>query len=399
MTATAAFAAVVLLVVVCINMISIIRTGHQEEEILQGILDYESDRRQQESGDYPPITAMEWTGGPGSEFTIRFFAVNIDENGEIVSFSGDYILSVDDEDAGDYVEKVRESGNSEGICGDYRYKTVQDENGGTEIAFLNIADSQKNTSTLLLVSSLTGAASLLLVFVLVLFFSGRVIQPFKENIEKQKRFITDAGHELKTPLTSITTSADIAAMECEGNEWIENIRSEASRMTHLVNELVTLSRMDELDPLPEKAVFSLSDAAWETIEPFRMQAAAKNIMFSENIEEGITFYGDREAIQRMLSVLLDNAVKYTKAGGRIRFELSQNKGRCVIRVCNTCRLENTDHLDRLFDRFYRPDESRNTGTGGSGLGLSIAKAVAEAHGGSIGVSCQNGSEIEFRAVI
>lgn len=130
-------------------------------------------------------------------------------------------------------------------------------------------------------------------------------------MEQQKRFITDASHELKTPITSIATSADIAAMEHEGDEWIANIQKQTMRLARLVNDLVALSRLDEETPFPEKCGFSLSDAVWEAAEPFAVLAKAEGKRYKQRIEEGLVMYGNRDSIQQMVSILLDNAIKYS----------------------------------------------------------------------------------------
>ena len=216
------------------------------------------------------------------------------------------------------------------------------------------------------------------------------------NIERQKRFITDASHEIKTPLTAIAASADVLALEQEGNEWVETIQQQVQRLSKLVGSLVALSRLDEEQPLPEQADFSLSDVIWEIAEPVNSLAAAKGLRFSQQIEDGLTVHGDRNSMGQLVSILLENALKYTSPGGEIRLTAARAHRDIIMEVYNTCHLEDTAHLDRLFDRFYRPDESRSSGTGGNGIGLSIARAIAEAHRGSITARSESGEDITFR---
>ena len=201
---------------------------------------------------------------------------------------------------------------------------------------------------------------------------------------------------MKTPITSIATSADIAAMEHEGDEWIENIRRQAARLTKLVGDMVALSRLDEETPFPKKDRFSLSEAAWEIAEPFAQLAKAEGKHYSQHIEEDLVFFGDRDAIQRMISILLDNAVRYSDDGGEIEMQIYRRKSKISIEVTNTCSLSDASNLDRLFDRFYRLDESRSTATGGTGIGLSMVRAIAETHGGKATVQSKDGKEICFR---
>ena len=337
-------------------------------------------------------------GGPEAEFTTRFFAVHYDLSGQVRFISRDHIFSIDEETARAYGADVLEKGREKGYYGEYRYGVKQDGDSLT-VLFLNTAGPLQFVRTLFWLSLAIGAASLAVVFLLVVFFSRYAIRPYVKNMERQKRFITDAGHELKTPITSIAASADIAAMEYEGDEWISNIQKQTARLAKLVGELVALSRMDEEAPLPEKSAFSLSDAAWEAAEPFAVLAKASGKTYTQNIEENITLYGDSGSVRQMISILLDNAVRYSVEGGEIRLDIFRRRGKIYICVFNTCSLPDISDLDRLFDRFYRLDESRSTHTGGTGIGLSMARAIAEAHGGRIGVSSEEGKRIWFTVCI
>ncbi len=334
--------------------------------------------------------------GPEAEFTIRFFTVVFDSFGEVEEISRDYIASVDDETAAEYGRTVFLKGRDRGYFGDYRYVVRRDE-AGTAILFLNSSMHLQFMKSLFFVSSGIGIFSLLLVFLLVVFFSRYAVRPYIRNMERQKRFITDAGHELKTPITSIATSADIAAMEHEGDEWIANIQKQAARLARLAGDLVALSRLDEETPFPEKCRFSLSDAAWEAAEPFEVLAKAGGKHYSQNIQENVEYYGDRDSVQKIISILLDNGVKYSDEGGKIRLDVCKRRGKVWIEVFNTCSLPDGADLNRLFDRFYRMDESRSAGTGGTGIGLSMAQAIAEACGGRIEVRRVGENGICFKA--
>ncbi len=153
--------------------------------------------------------------------------------------------------------------------------------------------------------------------------------------------------------------------------------------------------MDESTPFPEKTGFSLSEAAWETSEPFASLARASGKNYMQRIEDGIEIIGDKNAIQQMISILLDNALRYSNAGGQIQFDLYRKGKRVCIEVFNTCDPISQEDLAHLFDRFYRPDKSRSTNTGGTGIGLSIAKSTAEGHGGKISVKSLSGNSIRF----
>ncbi len=397
LAAMAAFGTVMLLVLVGINVANYYRTTSMQDQLAKELLLHErtvSVKRQA-----PPRPVRNMPGrDPEAAFMTRFFTVRCDTDSRVREVLRDYISSVDEETAKTYAQAVLSKGRERGYYGDYRYLVSRSEKG-TSILFLNTAIQLQSMQSLLLVSLTIGLCSLLMVFLLILLFSRRAMKPYLKNIERQKRFITDAGHELKTPITSIATSADIAAMEHEGDEWIENIRRQAARLTKLVRDMVALSRLDEEAPFPEKGRFSVSEAAWETAESFAHLAKAKGNHYSQSIEENLMLYGDRSAIQRMISILLDNAVRYSDDGGEIQMRIYRRRGKVCIEVSNTCDLPDVSDLDRLFDRFYRLDDSRSSMTGGTGIGLSMVRAIAETHGGEATVRSDDGKRICFRVIL
>ncbi len=419
MAAMAAFATVMLMLVVGINIVNYYRTTSMQDGLAASLLEYEkrayehrtrrnftADAKSKENKrkptahqepDFPALSEMPG-GGPEARFTTRFFAVYSDASGEMEVISRDYIYSIDEETAKVYTEAVLRKGREKGYYGDYRYHVKIDDAGST-VLFLNVTSALQFMKSLLLISLGIGFSSLLVVFILVVCFSRYAVRPYMKNMERQKRFITDAGHELKTPITSIATSADIAAMEYEEDEWIANIQRQTARLTRLVGELVALSRMDEEIPFPDKSTFSLSDAAWETAEPFAVRAKAEEKVYHQKIEENLTFYGDRNSIQQLISILLDNAVKYTAAAGEIRLDIYRKRRRIRIEVANTCDLPDTVELERLFDRFYRVDEARSAKTGGTGIGLAMAQAIAETHGGKIRAERTGKNVVCFRVIL
>lgn len=397
-SAMAAFGFVTMIVVIGINLINYSVTMIRQDEMISGIMEYEQMKTAQSVDDIPMISEMPWSDGPEADFTTRFFVVHCDQDGNVIEILRDHISSVDYDTIRQYTEKILSKGKIKGYHEEYRYRIVE-EGTGVSIVFLNVSSSQRFVTSLFQISVMIAFISLMSVFVLILFFSGKAIKPYMKNAERQRQFITDAGHELKTPLTSISTSADILSMEYEDDEWIDNIQKQANRLTHLVNNLVTLSRLDEITPFPEKTEFLVSDAAWETAEPFSTLAKAEGKSYALEIKEGLKLWGDRTAIQQMLSILLDNAVRYSKEGGEIRLVIYQKHNRLCIEVFNTCEIQDITELNRLFDRFYRLDESRSVHTGGSGIGLSMAQAIAEAHGGKIRVYSTDGKTILFKVTI
>ena len=394
LSALLSFGLVMLVLIAGINLLNYQAARRGQERVIDGILDYELAPKNEPRR--RPINEMPWAGGPGSEFTSRFFVVRCDESGAVNTFGHEFINSVDEETAGSYAMQALASGRESGRVGNYRYR-VSEKDGEMLLVFLNIQAETRQQGKLLLASALIGLGSFACVTLLVLLLSKPAMQPYMKNIARQKQFITDAGHELKTPITSITTSADIAAMEYEGDEWIANIQTQAARLTKLVNDLVTLSRLDEETPFPEPARFSLSEAAWETAESFQARAKAEEKDFQTQIGENIELLGDRASIQKLTSILLDNAFKYSEPGGQVRLYVQQRNARALIEVENSFNQPVPEDPERLFDRFYRPDGSRSAETGGTGLGLSIAKAIAESHKGEITVSTEMSGTIRFQA--
>lgn len=392
-SAMAAITAVVAVLLFVLNIGNYRNITRQQDEALDRLLEIESmDAPFSDGRGAPPFD--DWMHfSPEVQYSLRFFSVHCTPDGAIQKINQDYVASVSETDAESYAHAALSSGKMRGYESGYRY-LVDTRKEETVVLFLNSERELQTIRSLLFITLAVAGGSLLLVFALVVLFSKRAIAPYLRNLAAQKQFITNASHELKTPLTAISTSADILAMENGENEWVKNIQSQSGRLSKLISSLVTLCRLDEENPLPERTEFSLSDAVWEVAEPFSSLAAAKCKAYTQYIEDGITITGDRTAIGQLVSILLDNAVKYSAAHGVIRLHVCRSGKRAEIEVYNT--LPSAGKLDckRLFERFYRPDASRNANTGGSGVGLSIAKATAEAHGGTIRAR-QNGKEITF----
>lgn len=395
--AMGAFSTVILILLLAVNLWNYHITTRQQDSTLSLLQEFETKN-------IPPFEEGVPMPGPVRHFSpemrymTRFFTIRCDKDGHISDIGHDYIASVSREEAETYKEKVLHTKKTSGYYRNYRYLKTETA-AETTLIFLNSEREIQSMKTLLTVSGAMALFSILAVFILVFLFSKRATAPYIRNIENQKHFITDAGHELKTPLTSISVSADVLAVEYENNEWIQNIRAQSAKLSKLISNLITLSRLNEEQPFPEQTDFSLSDAVWEIAEPLRPLTEAKGRIYEQEIEDNILFHGDKSAIQQMISILLDNAVKYSDEGGTVRLTVKKKQKKILISVRNTCTLSDTDDLNRLFDRFYRPDSSRTKTTGGTGIGLSIAKATVEAHGGKITVDSPEGKDITFTIIL
>ena len=332
---------------------------------------------------------------PETPFATRFFVVWAPGEDGSRRMDLSSIAAVSELEAEAYYAEAAGKGRESGFVSRYRYCRSSDESGDF-IVFLDCTRQLSSMRGVFFSSLLVAAAALLVTFGLVIILSKRSLAPVARSIESQKRFITDASHELKTPLTVIASHADILCMEDGGNEWAQGIRRETGRMASLVGDLVLLSRWDEAEPIREAYEFDLSGAVWDTLTPFRKLAEARGKKLTADVAEGLRFTGDEGAIQTALSTLLENAVKYSLPEGEIGVTLRRHRRSLILEVTNPCREDAALDLDRLFDRFYRADASRTRDSGGSGVGLSIAKAIVEGHGGRIGASWLSPGLICFR---
>lgn len=315
-----------------------------------------------------------------TQFSTRFFSVWLDEQKQIVNTNMDSVSTITEQDVEDYTDKVLKRGKERGWIGDYRYR-IMDTEDGTTVVFVN-GNTYNNTSNRLLFTALLvllGSASLILILTVVV--SKRAVRPVAESYEKQRQFITDANHELKTPLTLILSNLDIVESELGKNEWLDDIRSEGERMGLLINQLVTLSRMDESTDSVMREEFNLSSAVADTVSEFESLAEERGHTLTSSISPSVYYYGDESLIRRLTAILLDNAIKYCDAGGNIQLSLTCRR-HPVLTVENTYQDVDKLELNRLFDRFYRADKAR-TFSGSFGIGLSIAQSIVKSHKGNI----------------
>lgn len=317
----------------------------------------------------------------------RYFSVFFAEDGSVAAVNTGKVAAVDDESAVDYAMSALWSGNDRGFEDNYRYR-VYETGGERHVIFLDCGRETGSFKGFLFTIAAVSGAGLLAVLLLLIFLSARIVKPFSENYEKQKRFITDAGHELKTPLTIIDADADVLEMDMGKNEWLSDIRLQTKRLAELTNSLIQLSRTEE-QPQTEMIEFPLSDLVEETAEGFKTLAGTQGKDFITHIEPMLSVTGDEKAIGQLISILIDNAVKYSDDGGRIEVTLEKQKTTVRLSVFNTAPYVSAASLPQLFDRFYRADSSRNSGTGGYGLGLSIAAAITAAHKGKISASTKD----------
>ncbi len=331
---------------------------------------------------------------PELPYESRYFSVYLNAEGEVVSADLGMIAAVDEECAENYAKSIWDKGETSGFVDDYRFMMTQSEEI-TLMVFLDCGRNLDTFRTFVLTSIGVSAAGLLAVFLLMIVLSARMVKPFSENYEKQRRFITDAGHEIKTPLTIIDADAEILSMDLGENEWLEDIRQQTERLTSLTNDLILLSRMEEKDNRLQMIELPLSELVEEVLHSFQALALTQGKTLTGNITPLLSLEGDDRTLRQLVGILLDNAVKYGKNGTDIILNLERLRNQVKLTVSNETDSLPREQLERFFDRFYRGDFSRSSRTRGYGLGLSIAAAIVKAHRGKINA----GLEGENRLVI
>ena len=336
---------------------------------------------------------------PEMPYESRYFTVQLNSNGEAVLVDTGKIAAIDSETAIEYAENLWSRKSDSGFISNYRYLR-QYNPGGMMIIFLDCRKNLSSFRSFLFYSLICSLAGMIAFAVLVLLLSRMVMKPVQESYDKQKSFVIDAGHEIKTPLTIIDADAAILEMECgEDNEWISDIRAQTRRLTSLTKDLIYLSRMEEEQNRVQMIDFPLSDVLTETAQSFQSLAKVQNKTFNVDIQPMMNLCGDEKAITQLVSILLDNALKYSDHEGIISLKARQRGRGVYIEVFNTAESVETEKLSRLFDRFYRADKSRNSETGGYGIGLSIAKAITEAHKGKITAASADGRSLTITVVL
>lgn len=313
----------------------------------------------------------------------RFFSVSVGEDGGCAMCDASHVPEEDEDALVELATKAVAEGRTSGFYGDYLF-SVSGETGERLALFLNCETKLTRVRRLALISAAACAGCILLAWLLVGLFSSRAIRPLVESAVQQKQFITDAGHELKTPLTVISANMDVLALETGDNEWIRSTRKQVANLRGLVGELIYLSRLDEEDAKLQRTELDLTKLAEESAEPFVGMAEFAGKALDVRAEPDVTVTGDQAMLGRLVSILCDNAVKYAPEGDTITLTLDRGRRGVRLATENAVQKPMSDEtLRRLFDRFYRADASRSRDSGGYGIGLSVARAIAEKHGGTI----------------
>lgn len=277
---------------------------------------------------------------------------------------------------------------------------VQPAADGYMLVFLDVTARQDILTNMIYTFTVVGSVMLLILFFASRYFANRSIRPVQEAFDKQKQFIADASHELKTPLAVIQTNTDVLLANPDDtirqqSKWLHYIRSETERMSKLTSDLLYLTEMEESRTGMLHAAFDLSETVENLILTMEAVMFEKNIALDYDIEPHLTVQGNSVQIQQVVMILLDNAVKYSGPGGKVRLTLNKQHNEVVLAVTNTGEGIAPEHLSRIFDRFYRTDTSRSRKQGGHGLGLAIAKSIVDQHKGKIYAKSVYGESATF----
>ena len=372
-TAVGSVAVVIAILAIALNFINF---NKLEERIDTTLLD--ASRSQAlikifaEDGDDLVITKNSSSATEYNGFSIA----KVDNNGRIIKAYRDDSLIADQDDLQSKVIEALEKGKTSGFIGSYRFLKVE-TNVGNLILFLNCQRELDSYESFVKNSVLISIGVILSVLVLIILISKKVIAPIQETYLKQKKFITGASHELKTPLAIISSNADVLEMMNGDSKWTTNIHNQVDRLTSLVNSLVVFSRMEEKDTV-ERTSFDLTETLKSRIEDFDELANFQKKYIVTDIDENLNYYGEKDSIIQLMDILLENAIKYAPEDSDILVKLNKNRKYATLKVSNKANVEKGD-LSKVFDRFYRLDESRNSAIKGYGIGLSMAQLIAEKH--------------------
>lgn len=322
-------------------------------------------------------------------YSTRYFYLRFDADGNLDSGNFSHIAAVTEDDADTYIKAALQHGAGYGFyTSGYKFRVVKEGESRCIAVFLDCYQELRAVRMLAVWSAVSYAACLALVYVLVVLLSRRAIDPVVRASEQQKQFITDAGHELKTPITVIGTSLKVLEMEVGQQKWIDKAKAQTEKLRDLTQALITLCKYDEEASPLHPQVFAVSEAVRDTVESFADFAQSKGHGLDLAIVPELSYCGDEAAVRQLVSILLDNAIKYAAPETEIQVSMEQMKRGVKLTVTNECNQPVEGDLNRLFDRFYRPDASRTAATGGFGIGLSIAKSICEAHHGAIRAEVQ-----------
>ncbi len=359
--------------------------------------------REQE-GAPPGLRDIPQNGLPRFENRLRLHAdgcvISLDQDGNILEIHQDAAQNYSREELASVAAALLKKNRSRGWYQYFKYciTSLPDADGESQtvIGLLNASFDLNALFTMLLISVIIGLVSFLLVLFIIILASGHAIKPIADSYARQKQFVTDAGHELKTPLTVISADNELARMLYGDSEWFDGIDRQVDRLNSLVRSLITLAKMDEGEK-PVFSPFNLSDAVYDTAKSFEGLLHSQGKLITLDIAENIRYDGEEAKLRQVVSILMDNAVKYCDEKGKVTVRLFRER-QIRLQVINDFSDPEGCEGDKVFERFYRADRAR-TPDGGYGLGLSIAKSIVELHRGQIRTKTLDHGRVMFEVIL
>lgn len=400
-TAMAAITVLILFLLGAINGANMVIVQSQIDRTLQVVAKHESGGEPPHQSD-PALPPRPWIDGPKNDYdtvlSSNFFVVRFDGRGEAVLVDVSRTSAVTEADARELAEEVRESGRDSGRSGRFRYVLTQSTaDQGCTLVFLDASGERLAYVRVLLLSCAAGLACWGAMLALVVALSRRAIRPFVENMERQKQFVTNAGHEIKTPLAIIQSNTEAMELFQGQTKWSRNIKSQTARLSDLMQGLLTLARMDEGAGQAKPVDLDLSALTATALQAFAQPMEDRGLTLCPDIQPQVRLQADPGQMEQMLSILLDNAVKYANGGGTVWVSLHRLEKRVQLTVENTCDVLPDAPPEKLFDRFYRSDAARTQSSGGCGIGLAVARSMAQANRGSLRAAYTLPHRITFTA--
>ena len=365
-------------ILLIINVSSYVKKNEQLDFLLKLIADNNGKFPSYQKNFRPDILTEE------TEHSIRYFWIEIDEEGKITASNLDHIIAVNDENLGVIANKIEESGKDSAYYKNYKYLVIQKEEERL-IVLIDATIYIREAKTLALYSCEVAGGALVIVFASLSAISKRIIKHVIANLEQQKEFVTNAGHELKTPVAIILANAEVLEIKNgKDDEWVKSIKNQAKRLDVLIKRLLSLARMDEQKKKKEKCQeVNLSDMVKNLSNDFKVMS--KNSEINTNINDNIIVEAKNDEIYELVTILLDNAVKYVTDGGKINVDLCRKNKDAVLEISNSYENLDGTECNRLFERFYRGETSRSRELGGYGIGLSMAAAIVKNNNAKIDV--------------
>lgn len=391
---------VLVAIMATINVVNYINIVKSKDSVVSFLCDNNGEFPQNVKGDNRsesvPPQKPDGNFSPEMPFETRYFSVRLDKDGNVTYSDVKNIAAITEEKAEEYAKNLFSKNATKGFEGNYRYGSVE-KDGEMLYVFVDATRDLDTFGSFLSMSVFISVAGLLLVFVLVVIFSKAVFKPVEESYKKQKSFITNAGHDLKTPLTIIGADAEVIELENGASEWTDDIKKQISRLSSLTEKLVFLAKMDESETALQRSEINLSEMVAETAASYDALALSKNLKLGINVEKDVLYSGNEETLRQAIALLLDNAVKYAKS--EIKVSVKKLGGGAALEFSNDVENIGKGNHDEFFERFYKGDDSRNSNVGGHGIGLSVVRSIVEAHKGKIAAESPDDHTIVFRITL